>query len=51
VQRVLYRPLKEKPGIEAEDSAFIRAALDDEIARVESRFGVELRTRWSWQAA
>jgi hypothetical protein len=50
VQRVLYRPLKEKPGIEPEDSAFIRAALDGEMARVESRFGVDLRARWGWQA-
>jgi hypothetical protein len=51
VQRVLYRPLREKPGIDPADSAFIRAALDGEMARVESRFGVELRTRWGWPAA
>jgi sulfotransferase family protein len=51
VQRVLYRPLKEKPGIDPADSEFIRAALDGEMARVESRFGVELRNRWGWPPA
>jgi hypothetical protein len=51
VQRVLYRPLKEKPGIDPADSAYIRAELDGEMARVESRFGVDLRARWGWQAA
>jgi hypothetical protein len=51
VQQVLYRPLKEKPGIEPADSEFIRAALDSEMASVESRFGVELRSRWGWPDA
>jgi hypothetical protein len=49
VQRALYRPLKEKPGIDPADAAHIREQLDDEMAAVESRFGVALRSRWGWQ--
>lgn len=48
VHRVLYQPLKEKPQMNPDDVAFIRAALDDEMAKVEARFGVDLRARWGW---
>ncbi len=48
VQRLLYRPLKEKPQLLPADIATIRSALDKEMARVEERFGVDLRHRWGW---
>jgi hypothetical protein len=48
VHRVLYHPLAEKPQMLDDDVAFVRAALDDEMAQVEKRFGVELRSRWGW---
>lgn len=51
VQKVLYRPLKEKPQLDPEAAAVIRAALDDEMAQVEKRFGVDLRDRWGWSQA
>lgn len=48
LQKVLYRPLKDKPQVEPADAELIRAALGDELARVEDRFGVDLRRRWRW---
>ena len=48
VHKVLYRPLQEKPQIEAADAVFVRAQLDAELAAVEALFGVELRRRWGW---
>jgi hypothetical protein len=51
VQRVLYRPLSEKPQLEPADAAFIRSALDEEMAQVEARFGVDIRRRWGWHSA
>jgi hypothetical protein len=48
VQRVLYQPLREKPQVEPADTSRIRAELDDDLARVEQRFGVDLRHRWAW---
>jgi hypothetical protein len=48
VHKVLYRPLKEKPQLDPGAAAFIRSELDDEMARVESRFGVDVRGRWGW---
>jgi len=50
VHKVLYQPLAEKPELLDEDVAFVRAALDDELAQVEQRFGVDLRTRWGWES-
>jgi hypothetical protein len=49
VQRVLYQPLHERPQVEAEDAARIRAELDGDLRRVEERFGIALRGRWGWQ--
>jgi hypothetical protein len=51
VQRVLYRPLSEKPQLEPADAAFIRSALDEEMAQVEARFEVDIRRRWGWHSA
>jgi hypothetical protein len=48
VQKVLYRPLKEKPQLDPADADFIRAELDADLARLESRFGVDVRARWGW---
>ena len=48
VQRFLYRPLKERPAVADEDAAYIRSALRDEIAAVETLFDVDLRRRWDW---
>jgi len=48
VQRLLYQPLQQRPQVEAADAARIRAELDDELRRVEERFGVHLRRRWGW---
>jgi hypothetical protein len=48
LQKVLYRPLDERPRVLPEDVALIRSALSDEIARVEERFDVTLRARWGW---
>jgi hypothetical protein len=50
VQRVLYQPLGEgKPTMSAEDVAYVRDRLSQEIADVEQEIGVELRRRWGWQ--
>jgi hypothetical protein len=51
VQKVLYRPLKEKPQLDPADAAFIRSELDEEMGHVEARFGVDIRTRWGWTEA
>ena len=48
VQRLLYQPLRERPQVHDADRARIRAELDKDLARVEDRFGVELRRRWGW---
>jgi hypothetical protein len=48
VQRLLYQPLLERPQVHDADRARIRAELDDDLARVEERFGVDLRRRWGW---
>lgn len=48
VQRVLYRPLRERPQINETDADRIREELNGEIRRVEERFGVDLRARWGW---
>jgi hypothetical protein len=48
VQKVLYRPLKEKPQMDPADADFIRSELDADLARLESRFGVDVRARWGW---
>jgi len=50
LQKVLYQPLKEKPRIDPADAAFIKDALDSEMAAVETRFGVDLRRRWGWES-
>jgi Sulfotransferase domain len=50
VQRVLYQPLgDEKPAMSAEDVAYVRDRLSQEIADVEHEIGVDLRRRWGWQ--
>jgi hypothetical protein len=50
VQRMLYQPLGDnKPTVSAEDAAFVREQLDDEITGVEKEFGIPLRRRWGWQ--
>jgi len=48
VQRVLYQPLRERPQVEDADRTRIRTVLDEDIAHVERRFGVDLRRRWGW---
>jgi hypothetical protein len=48
VQKVLYRPLNEKPQVLPTDVSFIRSALTDELVEVEQRFGLNLRHRWGW---
>jgi hypothetical protein len=48
VQRVLYRPLAQKPQVEPTDAARVRELLDADLQRVEERFGVPLRQRWGW---
>jgi hypothetical protein len=50
LQKVLYQPLKEKPRIDPADAAFIKDALDSEMAMVETCFGVDLRRRWGWES-
>ena len=49
VQRVLYRQLKEKPGVEAADAERIREELDADLRHVEERYDVRVRERWGWQ--
>lgn len=50
VQRMLYQTLgDDKPAVSAEDAAFVREQLDDEITGVEKEFGIPLRRRWGWQ--
>jgi hypothetical protein len=50
IQRALYQPLGDKkPTISAEDAAFVREQLDDEITGVEKEFGISLRGRWDWR--
>lgn len=51
VQRVLYRPLEEKPQMEPADAAYIYSQLEGELAQVERTFGVDLRHRWRWPPA
>ncbi|HET8615450.1 MAG TPA: sulfotransferase [Actinomycetales bacterium] len=48
VQRLLYRPLERKPEAAPADVARVRELLDDDVRRVEERFGVALRSRWGW---
>jgi Sulfotransferase family len=48
VQKMLYRPLKEKPLMLPADVAFIRSALTADLAAAEQRFGLDLRGRWGW---
>jgi hypothetical protein len=48
VQKVLYRQLAEKPRVDPDDAARLRELLDDDLRRVEERFGVNLRQRWGW---
>ncbi len=49
VQGLLYRPLGEdKPVVPAEDAAYIRAQLSDDLAMVEADYGLDLRGRWGW---
>lgn len=49
VQRLLYQPLgDEVPVIAAEDDAYIRDRLGDEVLSVEREFGIPLRARWGW---
>ena len=50
LQKILYRPLAGKPELDPGDAQHIRTALDCELARVEERFGVDLRRRWGWNA-
>lgn len=51
VQQVLYRPLEERPQLEAADSAYIQSQLDNELRAVESAVGIDLRGRWGWPAS
>lgn len=51
VQKVLYRPLQEKPQVEPGDAAYIQRRLDGELAHVERCFGVDLRRRWGWPSS
>jgi hypothetical protein len=49
VQRMLYQPLGDaRPTMSAEDIAFVREQLDEEITGVENEFGIPLRRRWGW---
>lgn len=49
VHRLLYQPLGEgAPTMNAEDAAYVRDRLVDEVRRVESEFGISLQTRWGW---
>jgi hypothetical protein len=48
VQRALYQPLRERPQVDDADAARIRHALEQDVRRVEDRFGVDLRARWGW---
>lgn len=49
VQKLLYRPLgDDRPVIPDDDAAFVRGQLADEVAEVESWFGLPLRARWNW---
>jgi hypothetical protein len=49
VQRMLYQPLGDgRPTMSADDIAFVREQLDEEIAAVENEFGIPLRRRWDW---
>ncbi len=51
VHQVLYRPLEEKPQIQAADAAYIQSQLAAELTKVEGAFGVDLRRRWGWPAS
>lgn len=49
VQRLLYRPLDTSTIRPDEQSVdHIRAALDDEITGLETRYHLDVRTRWGW---
>jgi hypothetical protein len=49
VQRALYTPIdKSAVRPDAGSVAFIRESLNDEIDRLESRYGQDLRSRWGW---
>jgi hypothetical protein len=49
VQRLLYRPLDTSAIRPDEQSVdYIRAALDDEITGLETRYHLGVRTRWGW---
>ncbi|MDQ3627430.1 MAG: sulfotransferase [Actinomycetota bacterium] len=45
-QRLLYRPLAQRPVMCAEDRAYVWEALGPEIDEVDATFGVRLRSRW-----
>jgi hypothetical protein len=48
-QRLLYQPLGDaRPTMSAEDIAFVREQLEEEVAGVEDEFGIPLRRRWDW---
>jgi Sulfotransferase domain len=48
-QRLLYQPLGDaRPTMSAEDIAFVRERLEEEVAGVEDEFGIPLRRRWDW---
>jgi len=46
-QRLLYRPLAERPTLSESDRAYVWEVLGAEIDEVEATFGVRLRARWS----
>lgn len=49
VQRLLYRPLDTSAIRPDEQSVdYIRGALDDEITGLETRYHLDVRTRWGW---
>lgn len=48
-QRMLYKPLgDEVPTVDAEDEAYLRDRLADEVYGVERDYGVRLRSTWGW---
>jgi hypothetical protein len=48
-QRLLYQPLGDaRPTMSADDIAFVREQLEEELAGVEDEFGIPLRRHWDW---
>lgn len=49
VQKVLYRPLgDDKPSVPADDAAYIRNQLAEDLRTLEGTLGLDLRSRWGW---